>query len=140
MIKQLVFLLLFLVPVFSFSAVKSDAILGTWMTEIKDAKIDIYQKYGKFYGRVVWIAEPNDENGKPVVDENNPNIKLKSRPVLKMDILLGFVYDNNGEWDGKIYDPKEGKTYTCKLWISDSYLKVRAYSGWLFQTKTWTKA
>lgn len=122
-----------------FSGVKSDAILGVWLTQIQDGKIEIYQKENRYYGRVVWMAEPNDKDGKPLLDENNPNPALRKKPVFNMDILIGFVYDNDGEWNGKIYDPKDGKTYQCKLWISASNLKVRGYSGWLYQTKTWTK-
>ena len=140
MIKQLLFLSFLFVPLLSFSAVKPDAIIGVWMTEIEDAKIEIYRSSGKYYGKVVWMAEPNDEDGKPQVDKYNPDPKKQSRPVFNMDILIGLVYDNDGEWDGIIYDPKDGESYTCKVWISGSNLMVRGYSGWLYKTKTWTKA
>ncbi|WP_066756070.1 DUF2147 domain-containing protein [Crocinitomix algicola] len=117
---------------------QSNAIEGIWLTEIKDAKIEIYKKGNSYHGRVVWIKNPNDENGKPVTDKNNPNEALRKRPILKMDILIGFVYEG-GEWTGKIYDPKKGETYKGKLWISDGNLMVRGYLGWLYDTKTWTK-
>lgn len=139
MMKQFLFLAFFLSPVFGFCAEKSDAILGTWLTQIADAKIEIYKKANQYYGRVIWLAEPNDKDGKPVVDENNPDPLQKKRPIYKMDILIDLEYDNDGEWDGKIYDPKDGKIYTCKLWIVGSQLKVRGYLGWLFDTKTWTR-
>ena len=138
--KQIALLIFFLLPLSNFAATNAEAILGTWLTEIKDAKVEIYKKGSTFHGRVVWISEPNDDNGKPVLDKENPNANLKTRPILRMDILTGFVYDNDGEWDGKIYDPKDGKSYTCKLWVEGSTLKVRGYLGWLFDTKTWTKA
>lgn len=138
--KQLLLLLFSFLPLFHFAATNAEAILGTWFTEIKDAKVEIYKKGTKFHGRVVWIAEPNDDQGKPIVDKENPNANLKNRPILHMDILTNFVYDNDGEWDGSIYDPKDGKTYTCKLWVEGTTLKVRGYLGWLFDTKTWTKA
>ena len=86
------------------------------------------------------MAEPKDEEGRPKVDEKNPNAKLKTRPILQMDILSGFVY-SDGEWTGgTIYDPKDGETYECKLWLENGNLMVRGYLGWLFDTKTWTKA
>ena len=140
MIKNTILFALIFLPLMGMSQTGSTAVLGTWLTEIEDAKVEIYQKQGKFYGRVVWIAEPNDEDGKPKIDEHNPNQKLNKRPIMGIDILSGFTYDD-GEWsEGFIYDPKEGKTYDCKFWIEDGKLKVRGYLGWLFDTKTWTKA
>lgn len=122
------------------SYANSNGILGIWLTQIKDAKIEIYQKASKYHGRVVWLAEPTDAAGRPKVDENNPNQNLKTRPLLKIDILNGFVYDD-GEWTGgTIYDPKDGETYSCKLWLDQGNLMVRGYLGWLFDTKTWTRA
>lgn len=137
--KNILLFLIVLFPFLGFSQTKADDILGVWLTQIKDANIEIYKKENKYYGRVIWIAEPLDENGKPVVDIENPNPKLQNRPILKMDILIGFSYED-GEWvGGKIYDPKDGETYNCKLWIENGTLKVRGYLGWLFDTKTWTR-
>ncbi|MDA7803127.1 DUF2147 domain-containing protein [Crocinitomix sp.] len=138
--KGLFISLLLSVSSAAFSEVKADALMGVWLTEIKDAKITIYKKANKYYGRVSWMKETNDENGNPLIDKNNPNENLRNRKIFGMDILIGFVYDNDGEWDGKIYDPKNGTTYTCKLWLDKNNLKVRGYLGWLFDTKVWTKA
>lgn len=139
MFKYTLILAFSLLPTFGSCQAGSTAILGTWLTQIGDAKVEIYQKQGKFYGRVVWMAEPNHDEGNPKVDEHNPNQKLNTRPILGIDILTSFTYDDD-EWSGGyIYDPKDGKTYECKLWIEGGNLKVRGYMGWLFDTKTWTK-
>ncbi len=137
--RNILFLLLVLTPSILPAQNSADKILGVWLTEIQDAKIEIYKKGAYYHGKVVWISEPNDENGKPVVDENNPNVKLQKRPVLKMDILYGFTFKNGEYINGFIYDPKEGKTYDCKLWLEGKTLKVRGYLGWLYDTKTWTR-
>jgi len=47
-------------------------------------------------------------------------------------LLKGFKYNpSTDEWiDGEIYDPEDGKTYSCKLkFESDKKLKVRGYVG-----------
>lgn len=139
MFKMLILMLVSTMSNPSLLASQADAILGVWLTEIEDAKIEIYKSSNKYYGRVVWIKEALDENGKPVVDKNNPDPKMQSNPILESNILIGFIYDNDGEWDGKIYDPKKGETYTCKLWLEAGKLKVRGYLGWLFDTKTWSR-
>lgn len=124
---------------FSLAQSKTDAILGVWLTQIQDAKVEVYKKNNKYYGRVIWIADPEDKYGNPVKDVENPNEQLRNRPILRIDILTGFSYDD-GEWiNGKIYDPKNGASYECKLWLENGKLKVRGYVGWFFDTKTWTK-
>lgn len=138
--KNAALFLYVLMPFLGLSQTKADDILGVWLTQIEDAKVEIYKKENKYFGRVVWIAEPLDENGKPVVDKENPDPKRKNRPILKMDILTGFTF-SGGEWTGgNIYDPKDGATYSCKLWLEGGTLKVRGYLGWLYDTKTWTKS
>lgn len=139
MLKNTLLVAVMLLSFIGIGQAGSTAVLGTWLTEIEDAQVEIYKVQGKFHGRVVWIAEPNDEDGKPKIDKHNPDQKLAKRPIMGIDILHGFTYDD-GEWSGGfIYDPKDGETYDCKLWIADGTLKVRGYLGWLFDTKTWTK-
>ncbi|MFK8045630.1 MAG: DUF2147 domain-containing protein [Crocinitomicaceae bacterium] len=135
-------LLLFLSVVSSLAAicqVSENDILGVWMTELKDGKIEIYKKNNLYFGKIVWIAKPNDESGNPILDSKNPDNSLNNRPLMGIDIISKMTFTGK-EWSGgEIYDPKSGDTYTCKLWFENGLLKVRGYLGWLFDTKTWTK-
>ena len=122
-----------------FSQISADDVIGIWFTESKDGKVEIYKKNNKYYGKVIWIAKPNDKNGKPVTDANNPNASLQKRPILLMDIITDLVYED-GEWSGgNVYDPKSGDSYNCKIWLEDGKLKVRGYWGLFYDTKTWTR-
>ncbi|OYU72628.1 MAG: hypothetical protein CFE32_23195 [Alphaproteobacteria bacterium PA3] len=47
-------------------------------------------------------------------DSNNPDPKLRSRPIEGLVILSDFK-DAGGEWEGKIYDPRAGKTYRSTM-------------------------
>jgi uncharacterized protein (DUF2147 family) len=100
---------------------------------------------GKYSGKIVWLKEPN-KDGKPKVDDKNPDPKLRSRPSLGLQILNNFTFDaKNSEWsDGTIYDPLKGKTYNCYIkFESETKLKIRGYIGaaWmgLGRTVVWTK-
>ena len=138
--KNTILLILIILPITAFSQANANKILGVWLTEIKDGKVEIYKKGSKFYGRIVWMKEPNDEKGQPQTDNKNPDESLKPRQILRMDIITGLVYED-GEWSGgNIYDPKSGDTYDCKIWLEDGKLKLRGYLGWFYDTKTWTKA
>lgn len=122
----------------------ADAILGKWLSEQGDAKIEVYKKNDKYHGKIVWLKEPN-RDGKPKTDHLNPDINLRSRKTLGLIILTNFVYDGDFEWeDGEIYDPKSGKTYSCNMELTEKgkVLEIRGYIGIsLFgKTTTWTKS
>ena len=103
---------------------------GTWYNDEKTARVKFYESGGKLYGKIVWLKEPY-ENGKPRTDVNNPKADLKSKPLLGLVFLKGFERDGDDEWeDGTIYDPKNGKTYSCTITeVSSSKLNVRGYIG-----------
>jgi len=127
-------------------AVKADDIVGLWLTQDNDSHVQITKENGKYFGKIVWLETPIDSiTGKPKVDDKNPNPALLNRPVLGMNLLSDFVFDSD-EWnDGKIYDPKSGKTYSCYIQFPDENnidrVKIRGYVGLsLFgRTVYWTR-
>jgi uncharacterized protein (DUF2147 family) len=142
--KNLIILsVLFLFSSISKAQNKADDIVGNWLTTGKEpAKIQIYKSGKMFYGKIVWLQNPTD-NGKPKVDNNNPDKAKRSNPVIGSVILMGFKFDGNNEWKGgDIYDPESGKTYSSYLFLKDkNTLKVRGYVGIsLFgRTETWSR-
>ncbi|MFM7639839.1 MAG: DUF2147 domain-containing protein [Bacteroidota bacterium] len=137
---------------FGASAVKStnsegDAINGKWLNQEGTSHIQIFKATngsfaGKYYGKIVWLKEPL-KNGKPKVDDLNPNPAKRSVPLMNLQILKDFVYDaDDKEWeDGTIYDPKNGKTYSCYMTLSGNKLDVRGYVGisMIGRTSVWTR-
>lgn len=139
--KNLCFLIGFLLV--SFLTQAQDITSGTWYNDKKTAKIQFYEQGGKIFGKIVWLKEPN-ENGKPRVDKNNPDAKLKTKPLLGLVFLKNFEKDGEKSWeDGTIYDPENGKTYSCKMTqTSSTTLDVRGYIGisLIGRTSKFTKA
>lgn len=114
----------------------ADQILGLWVTDKGAAHVEIYREQGAYHGRVVWLAEPlypagDAEAGQPKHDRNNPDPALRAAPVIGLQIMRGFQAAAEGRWQGgTIYDPENGETYSCKLWLTDDgTLKVRGYVG-----------
>ena len=126
---------------FPHDVLAQDEILGKWKTQDQEAIVKIYKApNGKYQGKIVWLKKPNDKNGKPFTDSENPDENLKSKPLLGLTMLKSFEYASK-EWKGgTIYDPTDGKTYKAKLWLSDTNtLEVRGYWGFFYQTEKWTR-
>jgi len=140
--KQSLIILFLTISCFTAYAQKADAILGTWVNPSGEDHILIYKKGDKYFGKLDWIKFPSDEQGKPKTDKNNPDDALKSRPELGLELLKDFKFDGDDVYeDGTIYDPKNGKTYSCKMTIQGNQLKIRGYIGIsLFgRSETWTR-
>ena len=121
-----------------------DAIVGVWKTGEGNAMVRIYKNGEKYQGKIVWLKEPNDpETGKPKQDKNHPEEATRTRPVLGMINIWSFSYKETNLWDdGKIYDPKNGSTYSCTIkMINPNTLEVRGYIGIAIigRTDTWTR-
>lgn len=124
----------------------ADAVTGTWFNEEKTARIEIYENEGEFFGKIIWLDEPIDpDTGEPKLDKENPDESLRNRPLNGLVMLREFEYDGDNEYsDGTIYDPKNGKTYKCKMTLIDKdHLDVRGYVGYswmgLGRTTEWTR-
>jgi uncharacterized protein (DUF2147 family) len=107
-----------------------DAIVGQWANASGEAHVDVSRRNNKYFGKIVWLKNPKDEKGNVKVDSKNPNESLRSKPILGLEILNDFVFDGDKWTDGKIYDPKSGKTYSCNITLrEDGNLNIRGYIG-----------
>jgi uncharacterized protein (DUF2147 family) len=135
-------LFVFITAIGSAQSITPDAIIGTWLTEGGKAKVQIYKAGDKYNGKIVWLKTPNYEDGTPKVDKNNPNKERQKDPIIGLNLIKGFVFDDD-EWiNGTIYDPENGKTYNCKIEFNKGgWLQVRGYIGisLIGRTQTWYK-
>jgi uncharacterized protein (DUF2147 family) len=133
-----------LVSSFTVKQDNPDAIVGSWKNGEGTGIIQIYKNGDKYQGKITWLKEPNDpKTGKAKTDMNHPDEKNHSRQVLGLVNMWGFKYTDKNEWTGgKIYDPKNGKTYSCKIAMeSNNVIKVWGYIGvsLIGRTDTWTR-
>ena len=116
-------------------------IRGLW--DAGESHVEIYSCGELLCGRIAKLDEPLDEDGNEKLDKNNPEPALRSRTLLGMDLIAGFARTGKRKWeDGTIYDPRDGKTYKCKMTLQkDGTLKVRGYVGVSLFGKTvvWTR-
>ncbi len=132
------------VLLFAQKASPGDKILGVWYNGEKTSKIEIFKTTkGDYAGRIIWLKVPNNENGKPRTDDLNPKEEHRSRALLNLTVMHSLAYKGNSKFaDGSIYDPKNGKTYSCKAELTDdNTLNIRGFVGvsMIGRTTTWVR-
>jgi uncharacterized protein (DUF2147 family) len=116
--------------------VNKDAVVGEWLAETKDGRVQIYKVGEKFFGKVVW----GKDGGRK--DVNNPDPKLKEQNIIGSVILKDFDFTGKIWENGTVYDPNNGKTYSCTMKIPDANtLVLRGFVGisLLGRSTTWTR-
>lgn len=130
--KKVVFLVAFALIGFFNYAQEADDLVGVWEPGHGKAKVKIDKIDGKYYGKIVWLKEPNDpDTGEAKVDKNNPDESMRNVPLRGYRILKDFEYKGKGEWsEGTIYDPENGNTYSCVITMKDeNSIEIRGYVG-----------
>lgn len=112
---------------------------GIWLTDEKDAKIQVTKCGNAYCGTIVWLAKPLDpQTGKPSLDKQNPDASKRSRPIMGLAIFPGMQPDGPNKWSGPIYNADDGNTYKGNISVvGPNTLKVE---GCLFnacQSQNW---
>ncbi len=136
-------LILFVLSIGNIASAQT-GIQGKWTSfddETQEAKsvIDIFEKGGKYYGRIIKLFRKINEDPDPICtacDSEDPRFNGK---IIGMEILKDMEKTGNEYDEGTILDPKNGKIYKCKIWIEGRDLKLRGYWGPFYRTQTWTR-
>ncbi|MGO1243589.1 MAG: DUF2147 domain-containing protein [Sphingobacterium sp.] len=134
--KHLAIILCALLASIALHGQNNDPIVGKWQNPSGEGRIEIFTKGDKFFGTLYWIEDTNKK------DTKNPDKNLQDRKIQGLEILTGFVKDGHTYSGGEIYDPKSGKTYSCKMTLKgENKLDIRGYIGisLLGRTETWTR-
>lgn len=122
--------LLILFALISFCSLAQDSPVGVWKTiddntGVARSHIEIYEKGGKYYGKILKLLE----EGVPETCPECPGDK-KGKPLIGMEILWDMK-DYKDYWSyGKIMDPENGKIYKCNIYLEEGdKLRVRGYVG-----------
>jgi len=95
-------------------------------------------------GRIVWLQNPNDEKGKPLIDSLNKNSAKRGGPICGLQIIGDVKPQSDGSWDnGWIYDPEQGSAFDVELRLRNpETLQVKGYLGvkFLSETYVWRRA
>lgn len=79
----------------------------------------------------------------PMIDARNPDPRLRNRPLCGLRIGAGFVeVDPQHARNGRLYDPRSGRTYGGQMTAEGNLLRLRGYVGLpvFGRTQTWVRA
>lgn len=111
-------------------------VTGDWLVKDGTAVIRIADCDGAMWGVVAWEKIPGGRDAK------NPDATKKNRPFLGMPILISMKPgDDRGEWEGHVYNAKDGKTYESKIHLArPDVLEIEGcVLGFLCGGETWTR-
>ena len=135
--KIFISMIFMLIPI---AAVFAQDVVGKWKLEDGTAIVEVYQEGDVFNGKIVWLEKTTEADGSPVVDDKNPDAKLRTRQIMGLNMLSGLKKSGNEYTGGSIYDPGNGKTYNCSMKVEGNVLKVRGSldkKGLLGRTMDW---
>ena len=117
---------------------------GVWIDDTGKGAVMIEPCGQTLCGRIVWLKQATDRRGRPLTDGNNPEPRLRQRPICGLPVIGNLKRQTDGSWDGGwIYDPKEGKSYDVELRLrAPNTLLVTGYLGlkFLSETLVWKRA
>lgn len=92
-------------------------VLGSWLSENGNQKVEIYIKNWKYFGKVTWLKE--DSDGRAMYDSKNPDPSLRGRRITGIDLLRDFYYYGSRTYYGFVYDPVSGSDYKARVILSE---------------------
>jgi len=140
--RGLIFTLLLLLTLPGYS---QGSLQGKWKTiddNTGEARsiVEIFERGGKVFGKVVKIFPRPDRDPDPVCTKCSPEDARYNQKIVGMEIIRDLVRSGEEYSGGDILDPENGKVYRSKLWLEGKELKVRGYWGPFYRTQTWHRA
>lgn len=118
--------------------------VGIWYDDTGKGAVQIEPCGDRLCGRIAWLKDQLNAEGKPLVDRHNPDPKRRATPICGLQVIGQLAPMRDGSWDsGWIYDPKTGSAYDAALrLIAGDQLKVTGYKGLKILSKSfiWRRA
>ncbi len=115
-----------------FQANNADAIEGVWKSPDGKLMVKIDKMGTSYQGRIVWLSNPTAANGQPILDVNNPDVRMRKMPLKGKKIIEELTFDpSNNTWTGgSIYNPDTGKSLNCQAKLQNGgQLEIVAFNA-----------
>jgi uncharacterized protein (DUF2147 family) len=114
-------------------------LFGYWLTPGSIVLIENCDKYLCAKIETIFVEEGRDP--KLILDENNKNKSLRSRTIMGINVLSGFLIKDSEQREfkgGRIYDPRRGREFKAKIYLKeDRKLKVEGCLAFICDDEEW---
>ena len=129
-----------LLPLIAVSAIafavpaKSASPEGLWLVEDQTGRIRIEKCGNEMWGFLAWQKIAKN-------DVNNPNPAARNRSLLGIPLLISMKPAGQDRWEGNVYNPRDGKTYSSKMaMLPSGLLEIKGcVMGFLCGGENWTR-
>lgn len=112
---------------------------GNWLTEDRKGIVRIAPCGAQLCGTIARVLDR--DAARIGTDRNNPDPRLRGRPIVGLQVLSGFTRSGRIWKGGRAYDPESGRSYRSTLALNpDGSLKVTGCVLFVCQSKRWTRA
>ena len=135
--KNIIYLLALLL---SFdSLLSNERIFGYWLTPGSIVLIENCDNYVCAKIETIFVDDGRDP--KLILDENNKDKALRSRAIVGINVLSGFLIKDAEQRDfggGRIYDPRRGREFKSNLHLrEDGNLEVKGCLAFICDSEEW---
>ena len=114
-------------------------LFGYWLTPGSIVLIENCDKHLCAKIETIFVEEGRDP--KLILDENNINKSLRSRTIVGINVLSGFLIKDSEQRefkDGRIYDPRRGREFKANIHLKeDGKLKVEGCLAFICDDEEW---
>ena len=114
---------------------------GMWLDQKGQAKMKVgVCGGGTLCARIVWLRQPNDNRGRPLVDSNNGDTSMRKRPIIGLPVAYNMRKAEGNKWKGRVYDPQRGgSTYSGSMTLmTDGRMKVTGCLMFICESEFWS--
>lgn len=115
---------------------------GVWTMSDGKVTVKVDECSGNLCARIIGLKEPISKiDGKPKVDRENPDPAKRGRPLIGLSILIDMQPSGENLWQGAIYNPDDGKTYSATVRQDGNRMKVKGCVAGIFcKTNTFLRS
>ena len=95
-------------------------LFGYWLTPGSIVLIEKCDKH--LCAKIETIFVEEDRDPKSILDDNNKNKSLRSRTIVGINVLSGFLIKDSEQRefkDGRIYDPRRGREFKANIYLKE---------------------
>ena len=132
--------IIYLLALFSFDNLLSkERVFGYWLTPGSIVLIENCDNYVCAKIETIFVDDGRDP--KLILDDNNRDKALRSRAIVGINVLSGFLIKDIEQRDfrgGRIYDPRRGREFKSSLHLKeDGNLEVEGCLAFICDSEEW---